>query len=248
MAATLLPGALSFHVADSAMASIGSCPGSRASPYPAQLEPSAGKLRFRSLSRVSSCLPLLLSADNPFRQQTTDVLLRNRVCSVRFASRDVLLQRSRNRVRNVRVGSLKDSQREAVHDVDEEAKPIELGLPVSSSNGREENGCEPREGAETHSSSKSPEEIADEEGASLKEEVKAEEPEGGVSGTVKGTIVATVLLLACVGAFGALGFVYKEQINDILTQFSDFLEGQANSDTTEQSFIFVCSACANSCG
>lgn len=63
-----------------------------------------------------------------------------------------------------------------------------------------------------------------EEGASLEEE---EEEEEGVSTTVKGTIVATAVLLAFVGAFGALGFVYKEQINDILTQFSDFLEGRS---------------------
>jgi uncharacterized membrane protein YdjX (TVP38/TMEM64 family) len=62
---------------------------------------------------------------------------------------------------------------------------------------------------------------AQEEGGSLKQE----EDEEGVSTTVKGTIVATAVLLACVGGFGALGFVYKEQINDILTQFSDFLEG-----------------------
>lgn len=62
---------------------------------------------------------------------------------------------------------------------------------------------------------------AQEEGGSLKEA----EDEEGVSNTVKGTIAATAVLLACVGGFGALGFVYKEQITDILTQFSDFLEG-----------------------
>jgi uncharacterized membrane protein YdjX (TVP38/TMEM64 family) len=120
---------------------------------------------------------------------------------------------------------LKDSQREIVHETDEQSKQIELGLPLSAN----ENGNS--ESEEAHSS-ESPEEVidflaakAEEEDVSLKEEVTAEEDEEGMSGTIKGTIIATVLLVAFVGAFGVLGVVYKEQINDILTQFSDFLEG-----------------------
>ena len=182
MAATLLPGALSFHIGG-------------------QRQPSTS-------SQVSSCMPLFLSADNRCTQQRRASLLRNRVSTVRVAS-------------------LKDSQREVIHDADEQSKPIELGSPPAS-NGSSENGSDPRD-VDTHAS-ESPEEVADflmakadEEGASLKEEVKASEE--GMSGTVKGTIIATLLLLACVGAFGALSFVYKEQINELLTQFSDLLEG-----------------------
>lgn len=149
----------------------------------------------------SSCLPLFLAPQNFITQQQTRALRRE------------------NRGNRVRAGSLKDSQQREV--VKEQAKPIELGSPPS-------NGQDTREG---HSSSESSaEEVveflavkAQEEGVSLKEEV--EEEEEGVSTTVKGTIVATAVLVAFVGAFGALGFVYKEQINDILTQFSDFLEG-----------------------
>jgi hypothetical protein len=34
-----------------------------------------------------------------------------------------------------------------------------------------------------------------------------------------------VLLLGIVGIFDAVGFLYREQINEILTQSSDFLKG-----------------------
>ena len=42
---------------------------------------------------------------------------------------------------------------------------------------------------------------------------------------VKGSILAGVLLLGVVGGFGAVGYVYKDQINAFLTQFSGFIEG-----------------------
>lgn len=132
-------------------------------------------------------------------------------------TRALLLQPSGNRARSVRVASFKDSQREVVR---EPSKPVELGSPPAPS------------GKDGSHSSESPQEAADflaaraeDEGVSLKEEVEEE----GVSGTVKGTVIATVLLLGFVGAFGALGVVYKDQINDILTQFSDFLEGLSSS-------------------
>jgi len=105
------------------------------------------------------------------------------------------------------VGSLKDSQREVVQ---EQSKPVELG-------------------SDGHGSADTEEVVnllpvkAKEDGERLTEDGDGEEE--GVSTTEKGTIVATTVLVGFVAAFGALGFVYKDEINELLTQFSDFLEG-----------------------
>jgi hypothetical protein len=54
---------------------------------------------------------------------------------------------------------------------------------------------------------------------------REEEDDEDMSAAVTGTTVAAiVLLLGIVGIFGAVGFLYREQINDILTEFSDFLK------------------------
>ncbi|CAA0837687.1 SNARE associated Golgi protein family [Striga hermonthica] len=42
---------------------------------------------------------------------------------------------------------------------------------------------------------------------------------------VKGTILAGVLLVGVVGGFGTVGYIYREQINAFLTQFSGIIEG-----------------------
>ncbi|WCJ34830.1 SNARE associated Golgi protein family [Euphorbia peplus] len=57
-------------------------------------------------------------------------------------------------------------------------------------------------------------------------EIKGEE-EGAVDGdnAVKGTILAGVLLVGVVGGFAGVGYVYRDQINGFLTQFSGFIEG-----------------------
>ena len=47
----------------------------------------------------------------------------------------------------------------------------------------------------------------------------------GGDNAVKGTVLAGLLLFGVVGGFGAVGYVYKEQINAFLTQFSGFIEG-----------------------
>ncbi|KAL9258537.1 TVP38/TMEM64 family membrane protein slr0305-like protein [Drosera capensis] len=44
-------------------------------------------------------------------------------------------------------------------------------------------------------------------------------------GAVKGTILAGVLLVGVVGGFGALGYAYRDQLNEFLTQFSRVIEG-----------------------
>lgn len=42
---------------------------------------------------------------------------------------------------------------------------------------------------------------------------------------IKGTILAGVLLVGVVGGFSTVGYVYKDQINAFLSQFSTFIEG-----------------------
>ncbi|PON81516.1 Transmembrane protein [Trema orientale] len=51
--------------------------------------------------------------------------------------------------------------------------------------------------------------------------------DGGLEGdtAVKGTLLAGLLLVGVVGGCGAVGYIYKDQINAFLTQFSTFIEG-----------------------
>lgn len=42
---------------------------------------------------------------------------------------------------------------------------------------------------------------------------------------VKGTILAGLLLVGVVGGFGTVGYIYRDQINAFLIQFSGFIEG-----------------------
>uniref|UniRef100_M4D788 Uncharacterized protein n=1 Tax=Brassica campestris TaxID=3711 RepID=M4D788_BRACM len=42
---------------------------------------------------------------------------------------------------------------------------------------------------------------------------------------LKGTILAGVLLIGSVGGFAGVGYVYRDQINTFLTQFSTLIEG-----------------------
>ena len=51
----------------------------------------------------------------------------------------------------------------------------------------------------------------------------------GGNAAVKGTFIAGLLLIGVVGGFSAAGYMYKDQINDLLTQFAELIEGNKNS-------------------
>ncbi|EOA38177.1 hypothetical protein CARUB_v10009653mg [Capsella rubella] len=56
----------------------------------------------------------------------------------------------------------------------------------------------------------------------------AESDDGGGSdgdAAIKGTILAGLLLIGTVGGFAGVGYVYRDQINTFLTQFSTYIEG-----------------------
>ncbi|XP_031391830.1 uncharacterized protein LOC116203971 [Punica granatum] len=57
--------------------------------------------------------------------------------------------------------------------------------------------------------------------------LEGEEDAGGLEGenAVKGTLLAGVLLIGVVGGLGAVGYIYKDQINAFLNQFSTVIEG-----------------------
>lgn len=57
-------------------------------------------------------------------------------------------------------------------------------------------------------------------------QIKDADADGGADDTtLKGSILAGLLLVGVVGGFGTVGYIYKDQINAFLTQFSGFIEG-----------------------
>lgn len=70
-------------------------------------------------------------------------------------------------------------------------------------------------------------------GSSLKNEMQTtenKEEEGSLGDTaLKGSIFAGLLLIGVVGGFGAASYIYREQINAFLLEFSDFIEGIAST-------------------
>ncbi|CAH8253251.1 unnamed protein product [Arabidopsis lyrata] len=60
------------------------------------------------------------------------------------------------------------------------------------------------------------------------DDAKSESDDGGGSegdAAIQGTILAGVLLIGTVGGFAGVGYVYRDQINTFLTQFSTYIEG-----------------------
>jgi hypothetical protein len=153
-----------------------------------------------------------------------------------------MLERNRPRIYTVRRGcsSLKDNQREELHQVETQQ--------AEEDGGRESDGAEllleEREGEVQQQQQQDkytsvnrmdlelPVATTDAIASGLRQTEQAhakdreEEDDKDMSGAVTGTIVAAiVLLLGIVGIFDAVGFLYREQINEILTQLSDFLKG-----------------------
>lgn len=56
---------------------------------------------------------------------------------------------------------------------------------------------------------------------------KSERDSGSGDGdtAIKGTILAGLLIVGVVGGFGTVGYIYKDQINAFLNQFSGIIEG-----------------------
>lgn len=49
--------------------------------------------------------------------------------------------------------------------------------------------------------------------------------DGDGDAAVKGTLLAGLLIVGAVGGFGVVGYLYKDQINAFLTQFSSIIDG-----------------------
>ncbi len=195
-------------------------------------------------SRVSSSalLPLfVLSSGSLLRQQHK-------------GNNSLLGGRIRPRVQTVKASSLKDSQREVLQEVEGRSSTRrelddERQQQQSGADGQERE----QDGAELSLQEEKEEEqqqgrhvftnvrdlglpameddavvsvVSQTEQAKEIEQGKEEEGEEDMSGAVTGTVAAIVFLLAFVGTIGAAGFFYREQIDEILTQFSDFLEGR----------------------
>jgi uncharacterized membrane protein YdjX (TVP38/TMEM64 family) len=198
-------------------------------------------------SRVSSSalLPLFVSSSGSLLRQQHK------------GSSSLLGGRIRPRLQTVKASSLKDSQREVLQEVEGHSSTRrelddERQQQQSGADGQERE----QDGAELSLQEEREEEqeqgrhaitnvrdlglpameddavvsvVSQTDQAKETEQEEEEEDEEDMSGAVTGTVAAIVFLLAFVGTIGAAGFFYREQIDEILTQFSDFLEGYGSA-------------------
>eukprot|EP00249_Psilotum_nudum_P024629 c29242_g1_i2 orf=978-2300(-) len=155
-----------------------------------------------------------------------------RQCLVQHLRGMDILRSGRVNVSVVNSSPLKDGSREVLHEVQCHTPRLDLHEPASASDveveGQHKDDSHLSEGSNGVDVVASQPSLIDTQGQQVSPSTGANEQEGQLlSGdtALKGSLVAGLILVGVVGGFSAVGYMYREQINDVLIQFSDFLEG-----------------------